>query len=72
MERDLTGARNEVNTKTRKLRDQLTRAQMAVRKQLTDLTIHGNDAAKTLQEVINKVKLQTSSSSVRSCDISTV
>ncbi|XP_026195802.1 dynein regulatory complex subunit 2 [Anabas testudineus] len=54
VERDLTGARNEVNTKTRKLRDQLTRAQMAVRKQLTDLTIHGNDAAKTLQEVINK------------------
>lgn len=56
VERDLTGARNDVNKKTHKLRDQLTQAQTAARKQLTDLSIHGHRATKKLQEVTDKVK----------------
>ncbi|XP_070834938.1 dynein regulatory complex subunit 2 [Chaetodon trifascialis] len=54
VEQDLTAARNQVNRKTHKLRDQLTQAQTAARKQLTDLTVQSNNAAKKLQAVIAK------------------
>ncbi|XP_028994430.1 dynein regulatory complex subunit 2 [Betta splendens] len=54
LERDLSGARKEVTRKTRGLRDQLTRAQAAARRRLTDITIHSSNAIKRLQEVINK------------------
>ncbi|XP_044022644.1 dynein regulatory complex subunit 2 [Siniperca chuatsi] len=54
VQQDLTAARNQVNQRTRKLRDQLTQAHTAARKQLTDLTVQSNNAAKKLQAVIAK------------------
>ncbi|XP_076604456.1 dynein regulatory complex subunit 2 [Chaetodon auriga] len=54
VEQDLTAARNQVNRKTHKLRDQLTQAQTAARKQLTDLTVQSDNATKNLQAVIAK------------------
>ncbi|KAM7403783.1 hypothetical protein PAMA_004289 [Pampus argenteus] len=51
---DLTAAKDEVNRKTHKLRDQLTQAHAAARKQLTDLTVHSAAASKKLQTVIAK------------------
>ncbi|KAM7376453.1 hypothetical protein PAMP_006186 [Pampus punctatissimus] len=51
---DLTAAKNEVNRKTHKLRDQLTQAHTAARKQLTDLTVLSAAASKKLQTVIAK------------------
>ncbi|XP_034432423.1 dynein regulatory complex subunit 2-like isoform X2 [Hippoglossus hippoglossus] len=52
VERDLTAATYQVNQRTRKLRDQLTRGQSAARKHLADLSVQSNAAAKKLQEVI--------------------
>ncbi|XP_035024711.1 dynein regulatory complex subunit 2 [Hippoglossus stenolepis] len=54
VERDLTAATYQVNQRTRKLRDQLTRGQSAARKHLADLSVQSNAAAKKLQEVIAK------------------
>ncbi|XP_038584088.1 dynein regulatory complex subunit 2 isoform X1 [Micropterus salmoides] len=65
VEQDLNAARNKVNRKTHMLRDQLTQAHTAARKQLTDLTVQSDKAAKKLQAVISKVKRLT-------CSLSTV
>ncbi|XP_038584090.1 dynein regulatory complex subunit 2 isoform X2 [Micropterus salmoides] len=54
VEQDLNAARNKVNRKTHMLRDQLTQAHTAARKQLTDLTVQSDKAAKKLQAVISK------------------
>ncbi|XP_044231881.1 dynein regulatory complex subunit 2 [Thunnus albacares] len=51
---DLTVTKNEMNRKTHKLRDQLTQAQAAARKQLTDLTVLSDVPVKKLQAVIAK------------------
>uniref|UniRef100_A0A8P4GGI3 Dynein regulatory complex subunit 2 n=1 Tax=Dicentrarchus labrax TaxID=13489 RepID=A0A8P4GGI3_DICLA len=54
VEDDLIAAKKQVNLKTHKLRDQLTQAQTAARKQLTDLTVQSDNAVKKLQAVIAK------------------
>ncbi|XP_060938198.1 dynein regulatory complex subunit 2 [Limanda limanda] len=54
VERDLTAATDQVNQRTRELRDQLTTGQSAARKHLADLSVQSNAAAKKLQEVIAK------------------
>ncbi|XP_018531430.1 dynein regulatory complex subunit 2 [Lates calcarifer] len=54
LEQDLKAARNEGNKRTHKLRDQLTQRHSAARKQLVDLTVQSNSAAKKLQAVIAK------------------
>ncbi|XP_074516906.1 dynein regulatory complex subunit 2 [Sebastes fasciatus] len=54
VDQDLTAARNQVNRKTHALRDQLTQAHTAARKQLTELTVQSDAAAKKLQAVIAK------------------
>lgn len=59
VEQDLTVDGNQVKQKTRELREQLSRAQTAARKQLTDLTVQSDHAAKKLQAAINKVKSLT-------------
>lgn len=56
VEQDLTVDGNLVKQKTRELREQLIQAQTAARKQLTDLTVQSDQAAKKLQAAINKVK----------------
>lgn len=60
MEEDLTAASNQVKQKTLKLQKQLTQNQTAVRKQLTDLSVHSDTAAKKLRAVIAKVTHVTS------------
>lgn len=68
VEEDLTADGNQVKQKTRELREQLNRAQTAARKQLTDLTVQSDNAAKKLQVVIAKVKhLTPSSPTVHTC-----
>ncbi|XP_070777165.1 dynein regulatory complex subunit 2 [Enoplosus armatus] len=54
VEQDLTAARNQVNQRTLELRDQMTQAHTAARKQLTDLTVWSDDATKELQAVMAK------------------
>uniref|UniRef100_UPI0037E9419F dynein regulatory complex subunit 2 n=1 Tax=Semicossyphus pulcher TaxID=241346 RepID=UPI0037E9419F len=54
VEQHLTAARDQVNRSTHKLRDQLIQAQTATRKQLIDLTVQSDNAAKRLQAVIAK------------------
>lgn len=60
VEEDLTAARNQMNQKTHKLRDQLIQAHTVAKKQLSDLTVQSDNAAKKLQAVIAKVKRLTS------------
>ncbi|XP_078133613.1 dynein regulatory complex subunit 2-like [Sander vitreus] len=54
VETRLSAARNQVNTKTHELRDQLSQAHAAARKQLTQLTVQSDNAAKKLQALIAK------------------
>nr|XP_057946149.1 dynein regulatory complex subunit 2-like [Doryrhamphus excisus] len=51
---DVTVAKVELNEKTRELRDHLTRARQAARKQLADLALQCSAADKKLQSVIGK------------------
>ncbi|TKS86118.1 Coiled-coil domain-containing protein 65 [Collichthys lucidus] len=53
-EQDLIAARDLVNQETRKLREQLAQTQTASRKQLTNLSIQSDNAAKKLRAVIAK------------------
>ena len=57
VERDLTTTNNRVNRKTHELRGQLTQGQVAARKQLTNLTMQSDSAAKKLRAVVAKVSL---------------
>ncbi|TDG98532.1 hypothetical protein EPR50_G00201180 [Perca flavescens] len=54
LETNLSAGRNQVNTKTHELRDQLGQAHAAARKQLTQLTVQSDIAAKKLQALIAK------------------
>ncbi|XP_035850348.1 dynein regulatory complex subunit 2 isoform X2 [Sander lucioperca] len=54
VETRLSAARNQVNTKTHELRDQLSQAHAAARKQLTQLTVQSDNATKKLQALIAK------------------
>ncbi|KAL7380486.1 hypothetical protein ABVT39_018682 [Epinephelus coioides] len=54
VEQDLTADIRQVNRWTHELRDQLTEARVAARKQLTELTVQSNEAAKKLQAVLAK------------------
>ncbi|KAF1375253.1 hypothetical protein PFLUV_G00237660 [Perca fluviatilis] len=54
VETNLSAARNQVNTKTHELRDQLGQVHAAARKQLTQLTVQSDNAAKKLQALIVK------------------
>lgn len=56
VEQDLTADANRVKLKTRELQEQLSRAQTAARKQLTDLTVQSANSAKKLQAVISQVR----------------
>lgn len=61
MEQHLTANVNQVKEETRKLREQLQRAQLAARKQLTALTVQSSAAAKKLQAAMAKVRRLRSS-----------
>lgn len=56
MEQHLAGDGHLAKEKTQELREQLVQAQAAARKQLTDLTVQSDHAAKKLQSVITKVR----------------
>ncbi|XP_047463538.1 dynein regulatory complex subunit 2 [Mugil cephalus] len=56
MENDLTAAKKQVNRQYHELRDQLTRARAAARKQLMELSVQSDDATKKLQAVIAKAE----------------
>lgn len=56
VEEDLTADANRVKLKTRELQEQLSRAQTAARKQLTDLTVQSANSAKKLRAVIGQVR----------------
>lgn len=53
--RDLREAREEVAQKARQLKAKLSLARAAERTQLTNLTMHSNNATKKLQDVIGNV-----------------
>nr|XP_033499331.1 dynein regulatory complex subunit 2 [Epinephelus lanceolatus] len=54
VEQDLMADIRQVNRWTHELRDRLTEARVAARKQLTELTVQSNEAAKKLQAVLAK------------------
>nr|XP_046269294.1 dynein regulatory complex subunit 2 isoform X2 [Scatophagus argus] len=54
VEQDLTATRNQMNRRTKELREQLSEAQTVARKQLTDLTVHSDNAARNLQAAVAK------------------
>ncbi|KAI3367480.1 hypothetical protein L3Q82_026200, partial [Scortum barcoo] len=54
VDKDLIATKNQVNQKAHELRDQLTQIHSAGKKQLSDLTVQGDNAAKKLRAVIAK------------------